>query len=301
MSIPNPDIVLSSLKDFELKSRLENVRHVALDLDGTVYVESTLLPNSLGFLKTLEDRNIGYSFLTNNSSRGTQDYLPHLQKMGLHVDASHVYTSADATIEFLKYEMPEVKTIWLLGTPSLSRQFREHGFTVCDGHEPSSNGSARIEPDAVVLGFDRTLTFDRICQAAWWISCGKPYLATHPDKICPTNEETVLVDCGAVIAALAKATGRKPDVIPGKPDPRMLDGICKRHGIKRSELAMVGDRLYTDIAMAQRAGALSVLVLTGEATAAEAAQMPEMPDLVLCDLGAFGQLLEDILGGRSSC
>ena len=126
--------------------------------------------------------------------------------------------------------------------------------------------STRIEPDAVVLGFDRTLTFERICEAAWWISRGKPYLATHPDMICPTNEETVLVDTGAVIAALAKATGRKPDVIPGKPDPRMLDGICKRHGLKRNELAMVGDRLYTDMAMAQRAGALGVLVLTGEAT-----------------------------------
>lgn len=284
------------MKPIDLKSRLQNLRHVALDLDGTVYTGETLLPNSLNFLHTLSERNIGYSFLTNNSSRGTQDYLPHLQKMGIPAEASHIYTSADATIEFLKHEMPDVKTIWLLGTPSLSQQFRDYGFNVCDGHEPSSNGSQEVEPDAVVLGFDRTLTFERICQAAWWISRGKPYLATHPDMICPTDDETVLVDCGAVIAALAKATGREPDVIPGKPDPRMLDGIYQRHDIKHGELAMVGDRLYTDMEMAQRAGALGVLVLTGEATAAEAAQMPKSPDLVLADLGEFTQLLKDAIG-----
>ena len=284
------------MDDAELKSRLQNVRHVALDLDGTVYTGNALLPNSLSFLKALSERSIGYSFLTNNSSRGTQDYLPHLLKMGIPAEASNVYTSADATIEFLKHEMPEIKTIWLLGTPSLSQQFRAYGFEIIDGHGPSVEETKTIEPDAVVLGFDRTLNFERICQAAWWISRGKPYLATHPDMICPTNEDTVLVDTGSVIAALAKATGRKPEVIPGKPDPRMLDGICKRYGLKRSELAMVGDRLYTDIAMAQRAGALSVLVLTGEATATDAAQMPEMPDLVLADLGAFAQLFEDTLG-----
>ena len=280
------------MDDGELKLRLRNVCHVALDLDGTVYTDSTILPNSLGFLEMLSQRGIGHSFLTNNSSRGSQDYLPHLRKMGIPAEASHIYTSADATIEFLKHEMPEIRSIWLLGTPSLSEQFRDYGFTVHDGHGDLSD---RTEPDAVVLGFDRTLTFDRICRASWWIARGKPYLATHPDKICPTKEDTVLVDCGAVIAAIAKATGRKPDAILGKPDPRMLDGICKRHGIKRNELAMVGDRLYTDMAMAQRAGALSVLVLTGEATAEEATQMSEVPDLILDDLGVFGQLLEESL------
>jgi HAD superfamily hydrolase (TIGR01450 family) len=283
------------MDDFDLKSRLQSVRHVALDLDGTVYTDDTLLPNSLGFLKVLSDRGIGHSFLTNNSSRGTQDYLPLLQKMGIPAEASHIYTSADATIEYLKHEMPNVKSIWLLGTPSLSQQFRNYGFTVYDGHDFHEGRYGSPEPDAVVLGFDRTLTFDRICQASWWVSQGKPYLATHPDMVCPTNEETVLIDCGAVIAAIAQATGRTPDVVPGKPDPRMLDGICKRHGIKRNELVMVGDRLYTDMAMAQRAGALSVLVLTGEATMDEATQMPEVPDLILSDLGAFGKLLQKTL------
>ena len=118
-----------------------------------------------------------------------------------------------------------------------------------------------------VVGFDTELTFARLCRAAYWISKGKPFIATHPDRICPTDQPTVLVDCGAICAALEQAAGRGPDVVLGKPDPCMLRGILSRHALAPEQLAMVGDRLYTDMAMARRAGALGVLVLTGETTA----------------------------------
>ena len=146
-------------------------------------------------------------------------------------------------------------------------------------------------PDAVIAGFDTALNFARLCRAAWWIKSGKLYFASHPDFICPTSQPTVLVDCGSICAALHAATGRWPDMIPGKPDARMLHGLRQRLGLKPDEFAMVGDRLYTDILMARRAKALSVLVRTGEATGAEAANSKPPPDLVVTDVGEFGRLL----------
>ena len=99
-------------------------------------------------------------------------------------------------------------------------------------------------PDAVVVGFDMTLVYARVCRAAWWIQQGKLFVATNPDRVCPTDEPTVLVDCGSICALLEKATGRGPDIVLGKPDPAMLSGILERHGLRPSQIAMVGDRIY---------------------------------------------------------
>jgi len=160
------------------------------------------------------------------------------------------------------------------------------------------SASAGDAPDAVVVGFDTDLTFARLCRAAYWIKQGKPFIATHPDKVCPTDEPTVLVDCGSVCAALEKATGRAPDKVLGKPDPSMLRGILHRHSLASDELAMVGDRLYTDMAMAHRAGALGVLVLTGEATTEDAARHSPAPDLVVAGLDEFGERLREASAGK---
>jgi NagD protein len=147
------------------------------------------------------------------------------------------------------------------------------------------------EPDAVVVGFDTGLTFERLCKAAWWIRRGKPYIGTHPDRVCPTDLPTVMVDCGSLLACLETATGRAPTAVLGKPSPRMLAGILQRHGLHPSELAMVGDRTYTDMAMAQAVGAVGVLVLTGETTLEEAHAYDPPPDLVLPSIRELGEML----------
>ena len=94
-------------------------------------------------------------------------------------------------------------------------------------------------PDAVVVGFDLTLTYERACRAAWWIQQGKLFVATNPDRVCPTDQPVVLVDCGSICAMLEKATGRAPDLVLGKPDPAMLSGILDRHGLRPAQIAMV--------------------------------------------------------------
>jgi NagD protein len=163
-------------------------------------------------------------------------------------------------------------------------EFSASGFTLLPD-------SPEAEPDAVLVGFDTTLTYPRLCRAAWWIKRGKPYFGTNPDRVCPTDQPTVMVDCGSLCAALEAATEKRPSALLGKPDPAMIRGILQHHNLQPQNLAMVGDRLYTDMAMAHRAGALGVLVLTGETTVDEAARYSPAPDMVVADLSDFGAQL----------
>lgn len=267
--------------------RLSQIRHLALDMDGTIYKGGTLFACTLPFLQRMERLGIGCTFLTNNSSKSVRDYLSHLARMGIQAEPEQMYTSTLSTIDYLRAEYPRARRLHVLGTPSLREEFAEAGYDVVEDAG---------EPEIVVVGFDTGLTFARLCAAAWWIGQGKPFIATHPDRICPTDQPTILVDCGAVCAALTRATGRNPTAVLGKPDPCMLRGILKRHGLEAHELGMVGDRLYTDMAMARRTGALGVLVLTGEATREDVAACPEPPDLVLASLRELGDLLADAKG-----
>lgn len=263
---------------------VSQIKHIALDMDGTIYKGDTLFPFTNAFLARLTELNISYSFLTNNPSKSTDDYLAHLAKMGVTVSREQMYTSAQATIDYLKRNMPKAKRLFLLGTPSMISEFEKDGFI-------SSDDSPSDIPDAVVVAFDKTLTYSRLCRATWWVAQGVPYIATNPDSVCPTDLQVVLVDCGAICAAIEKATNRKPDVVIGKPDASMLNGIVAKHGLQPEQIAMVGDRIYTDIKMAENAGAVGVLVLSGEATLADVEQRVRKPDIVVENIELLGELL----------
>jgi NagD protein len=273
-----------------MNRQLANVRHLALDLDGTLYLGGHLFPTTLPFLALLRELGLGRSFLTNNPSKSTADYLAHLRAAGIEAMPSELFTSTQATIEYLGEHWPAVRRLFVLGTPGLCADLAAAGLILV----PDDPGAA---PDAVLVGFDQTLTYPRLCRAAWWIAKGKPYFATNPDRVCPTDQPTVLVDCGSITAALEKATGCAPRAVLGKPDPAMLRGIMRRHGLRPDELAMVGDRLYTDMVMARRSGAVGVLVLTGETTAEDAARHQPPPDLVVPTLAELGQRLREARGG----
>ncbi len=181
--------------------------------------------------------------------------------------------------------------MFVLGTPALRQEFAENGF---DLHEPTGERDAHgdgAEPDGVIVGFDTTLDYKRLCRAAWWISRGKPFLATHPDAVCPTDEPTLLPDCGAICKLLAHATGVEPEAVLGKPSPAMLYGAAARVGVAARDIAVVGDRLYTDVALAQAAGAVSVLVLSGETTRERALAAERPADFVLENVMELAELL----------
>jgi NagD protein len=270
--------------DPALGEKLARVRHVFLDLDGTLYLGGTLFPFTRPFLQALDERGIGYTLLTNNPSESVEQYLAKLRGMGIAVAREQLYTSTLATIDHLKSRLPAARRLFILGTPGMIADFEAAGYE-------SAGDSPEQVPHAVVVGFDRTLAYDRLCRAAWWISQGLPWVATNPDRVCPTDRPTVLVDCGSICAALEAATGRAPDHTLGKPDPAMIAGILARRGLRPEQAAMVGDRLYTDIEMARRAGTLGVLVLTGETTAEAAERSAVRPDLICENVLAFCERL----------
>lgn len=268
--------------DAALRERLQQLRHLALDLDGTLYIGGTLFKFTPGFLQSLKQMGIGYTFFTNNSSRNTKQYVSHLSEMGIEAKADMIYSSTHATIEYLRGAFPDARRMFALGTPGFEQELTEAGYTI-----------SATRPDLVVIGFDTDLTYSRLARAAYWIKEGKPFIATHPDLVCPTDRPLVLPDCGAICQLLTASTGRKPDAVLGKPNVTMLNGMLRRHGLYRSQVAIVGDRMYTDMAMARDAGVMSVLVLTGETKISELKGADYSPDLVIEHAGKFGAMLRE--------
>ncbi len=226
------------------------IRGLAIDMDGTVYKGMNVIPGAKEFIREMKEKGIPFMFVTNNSSKGRKQYFDKLSQMGFDVDMKNVLTSGTAALRFLKNERPG-KTVYVVGTESYMEDVREYGIPLDDEN-----------PDIVLLSFDRELTYGKINKAYAFIKRGAEYIATHPDDLCPT-EDDYDVDIGAFIAMYRYLLKKEPLII-GKPNRLLLDMAAAEMGIDSSEIAMVGDRLYTDIRMAYDNGLPSVLVLTGE-------------------------------------
>lgn len=223
-----------------------------LDLDGTVYLGSKLLPGATDAIDRMRTRGKRVIFLTNNSSATKDYYVSKLRSMGIDAKQADVYTSANATTDYLTRFKPNAK-VYVLGSQPVKDEFISGGVTLSD------------DADTVVITFDKTLDYARLCRACYLIEKGAFYIATHPDMTCPV-EDTQLPDVGSFIKLIEGTTGRLPDVICGKPYKIMADGVSKFTGVPLSRTAMVGDRLTTDMKFAVDNGLRSVLTLTGEAT-----------------------------------
>lgn len=276
--------VYTPLDDRQLAERCSRIKHVALDMDGTIYLGSKLFDWTLPFLEDLRRKGITYSFLTNNPTRSTADYVAKLHKLGIEADASEIYTTAAAAIDYLKLNHKDAKRLYVVGTQSMINEFVEAGFEMA-ADDPADR------PDFLVVAFDTTLDYAKLCRAAWWASQGLPYIATNPDRVCPTDQETVLVDCGSLVECIYHATGRRPDAVIGKPNPEMLRCIMAKRGLEPHEVAMCGDRIYTDVATARNAGVLDVLVLSGETTLETSLNAEQRPSLTVDTVKTFGDML----------
>ena len=257
---------------------LADIRLFLLDMDGTVYLGSRLLPGSLDFLRYLGETGRDHLFLTNNSSRNAEYYAQKLTKLGWPAQPDEILTSGEATALYLGGLKPAAR-VYLLGTPDLETEFAAHGFVLTDE-----------TPDYVVLGFDMTLTYDKLVRACDLVRGGVPFIATHPDLNCPT-ETGYIPDCGAMTALITASTGVTPKVI-GKPNREIIDAMFRKKPVRRDQVAMVGDRLYTDIVMGHNAGVTSVLVLSGEAKESDIPAAPVKPDHVAGGLGALYEALK---------
>jgi HAD superfamily hydrolase (TIGR01450 family) len=198
--------------------------------------------------------------------------------MGISTPPEKVMTSGMATVAYLK-ELNRGRRIFLLGTPSLENEFTSAGFELTDD-----------KPGFVVLGFDKTLTYKKLETACKLMDSGVPLIATHPDKVCPT-ETGYIPDAGSMIALIESATGKLPVAVIGKPDRKLVTAALAAMDISSDRAAMVGDRIYTDMRMGRDAGLTTILVLSGESSAEDARESKELIDIVVDSLGVLADLL----------
>ena len=250
--------------------KLKEITCFALDMDGTVYLGEKWIDGALEFLKAVEEAGKQYVFLTNNSSKNAESYVRKLEKMGLCVDISRIVTSGQATIDYLKTNFPG-KRVYLLGNELLQEEFEKEGIFLAQGDQDV--------PEVVVTAFDTSLTYAKMCRVCDLVREGLPYITTHPDFNCPT-ETGFIPDSGAIHAFIHASAFRYPDHVIGKPSGDIMDYLARRAGVLKEQTAMVGDRLYTDVAAGVNNGYTGVLVLSGEATMEDVKESKIIPDLI---------------------
>ena len=251
-----------------IRQRLAQIRCFLLDMDGTFYLGDKLIEGSLDFLEALRRTGRDAWFLTNNSSKSASAYVDKLTRMNVPEPfRSQVMTSGHAAAHYLTERFPEGKG-YLLGNDVLRAELEAMGLVFTED-----------DPDYVLVAFDTTLDYAKLCKVCDFIRYGKPYIATHPDFNCPT-ETGFIPDMGAIMAFIEASTGRKADVILGKPYGGIVREAQMRTGYDLAEMAMVGDRLYTDVATGVNHGMTGILVLSGEATMKDVEESDVQPHLI---------------------
>ena len=251
----------------ELDESLDGIDVVFLDLDGTIYLGGSLIEGASEFLDRLENRGIRRFFLSNNSSKSVGQYLEKLDGMGIDANEEEVLLSTHDLIAWLSNE--GVSDTFLVGTEGMREMLEENGI--------STNSK---EPELVVLGYDTEISYDKLSTASVHLHNGVPMVASHPDMVCPSPDGG-LPDTGAYMALFEATTGMRPKHICGKPNKGMILHKIKELGLETASCAMVGDRLYTDMEMAERAGVHGILVLSGEATRDDLEKSGLNPSLVV--------------------
>lgn len=249
----------------------EKIKCFILDMDGTIYLGNELFPFTKDFLKKVEDTGREYYFFTNNSSKSQQAYIEKLARLGIQIKKEQMMISSHVIIKYLK-EYYDKKSIYVVGTPSLIQEFESFDMNLTEE-----------DPDIVVLGFDTTLTYEKLSKACHYIRNGCTYFGINPDWNCPMEGGTFIPDCGSMAKLIEASTGKFPEFF-GKPSKYTLDYIIKETGYQPEEIAIVGDRLYTDIAVADGSDVTSILVLSGESTREDVEKSDVKPDVVVENL-----------------
>ena len=229
---------------------LRKIKCFLFDLDGTVYLGKNLIDGALETVEFLRKR-AKVCFLTNNSSKSKKEYLQKLFNFGLNPKEDELITSTDAAVHYLKHYHAG-KAVYFVGTENVREELLTQGLPLT-----SSN------PEIVLLSYDTSLTYKKLCEISLHLKRGAFYIATHPDITCPA-EEVYLPDIGSFMELIFAATGRRADVICGKPTKILADVVTEKFNLTPQEIAMCGDREMTDIRFAKDNGFTSILVLTGE-------------------------------------
>lgn len=259
-------------------TKLIDCRLFIFDMDGTIYLGDEVFEGAIELMEDLPVLGKRYIYLTNNSSRAGSDYITRLQRLGFPCEAENIFSSGMATGLYLNEKYPGAR-VYLVGTQAFRRELLSYGINL-------------VEDDAevVVAGFDTELVYEKLNKAVHFLRRGAAFIEANPDWVCPMPNDEVLPDCGSICALLTASSGREPVVI-GKPNRNMIDIISGMTGIPNGEICCVGDRLYTDIAVAQNAGAVSLLVMSGETDGAMLEAAERKPDFVLDNVHTLHKIL----------
>ncbi len=264
---------------------MQEVDGFVFDLDGTVYLGDVALPGSVDAITELRRRGKRVLFVSNKPLEPRQNYAAKLTGLGIPTATHEVITSAYVLGHHLARHEPNL-TLYVIGEASLRAELRSHGLTVLD-ELADQDPQAVIDPtgiDAVVVAFDRTLDYRKLNTAYQALLRGARFFATNADNACPMPGGAI-PDAGGTIAALEGMTGRKLELLAGKPSHLTMQVAIDELRLPAAQIMMVGDRLETDILMGQQAGMVTALTLTGVATRADVAKMQMPPDYVINTLG----------------
>lgn len=260
-------------------AKLKDCELFLFDMDGTLYLGDNVYEGAVELMNDLPALGKKYIYLTNNSSRAGTDYITRLRRLGFPCESENVFTSGMATGMYLNQRHPGAK-VYLAGTKAFHRELVSYGIDLVN----DENGHTEADTvDVVVQGFDTELVYEKLERACHFLRRGAHFIGANPDWVCPMPADEVLPDCGSICALLTASSGKEPTYI-GKPNRNMIDVISAMTGIPNEKICAVGDRLYTDIAVAQNAGSVSVLVLSGETTKEMADAAERRPDYVLADV-----------------
>lgn len=251
-------------------TELKDIRLFMLDMDGTLYLGEKVIKGAPEFIERIKAGGAKVMYFTNNASKDRTLYIEKLNRLGFKADISEIVSSGDVTAAFLNNHRAK-KRVYLMGTPACERQFREAGINLVPIGEKC---------DIVVVSFDTTMTYEKVENACTQIMNGAEFLSTHPDINCPT-ENGFIPDSGAICAMVALSTGKQPRYF-GKPYAETIEMVEEMTGLSRDSIAMVGDRLYTDIALGKKNGFTAVMVLSGEGTMEDIKMLPDelKPDYI---------------------
>ena len=257
-------------------TKLNNTELFLFDMDGTLYLGDDVYDGAIELMEELPRLGKQYIYLTNNSSRAGEDYITRLRRLGFPCERENVFTSGMATGMYLNQRYPGA-SVYLAGTRAFYRELKSYGVHLVN----DENGHTEADTvDVVVQGFDTELVYEKLDRACHFLRRGAVFIAANPDWVCPMPNDEVLPDCGSIYALLTASSGVRPTYI-GKPNRNMIDVISEMTGIPNEKICAVGDRLYTDIAVAQNAGSVSVLVLSGETDKSMADAAERQPDYTL--------------------
>jgi 4-nitrophenyl phosphatase len=260
--------------------KLLTKRAFLLDMDGTIYNEDKLFLNVNEFINNLINRQIKYFFITNNSSKSTNDYITKLNLLGVKTSTNQIITATQIAADYILSNYPN-RTIYVVGTKTMKEELKSKGIKITEN---------TIGDDLLVLvGNDTELTFDKLHAASFLLTKGAPFIATNIDNVCPVSFGYV-PDCGAICHMLTLATGKKP-LFLGKPETAIIDYIIKSNNLKNEDVVFIGDRLYTDILMAERAKITSICVLSGEASIDDVKHYQGHIDYVFEDISSINRTL----------